>query len=167
MQDGESKDGGGVKKDGAGAGESAGVKPSAVTAGSGGLVGRADGQAQRVLGSELPFILQKRPFWTFYCPLCSAERRSFYWPKPQLKHYIQLTVFTIFWLVVLYPLFGVKGVFVSLPIWVLFEFFYRARARQSLICPHCGFDPYLYKFDPKLAKERVKEFFGGRGGGGK
>ena len=40
-----------------------------------------------------------------------------------------------------------------------FEFVYRARARQSLICPHCGFDPYVYKHDVKLARKKVELFF--------
>jgi hypothetical protein len=39
---------------------------------------------------------------------------------------------------------------------------YRAYARQSLICPHCGFDPYLYKHDVKLARKKVEEFFAAR-----
>jgi hypothetical protein len=54
---------------------------------------------------------------------------------------------------------GLKGVFLIFPVWALFEFVYRARARQSLICPHCGFDPYLYKHDIKLARKKVELFF--------
>ena len=54
---------------------------------------------------------------------------------------------------------GFKGLFLNLPVWAVFEFFYRARARQSLICPHCSFDPYLYKHDVKLAREKIEQHF--------
>ncbi len=108
---------------------------------------------------SLPFQYQKRAFWEFFCPVCKAQRRSFYWPSPRLKHYISLSVFAIIVTLILFPFFGYKGVFVNLPFWGVFEFIYRARARQSLICPHCGFDPYLYKHDVKLARQKMDEFF--------
>lgn len=34
----------------------------------------------------------------------------------------------------------------------------RMRYRESVKCPHCGFDPIAYKKDPSLAAKRVKEF---------
>lgn len=111
------------------------------------------------LMESLPFQFQKRPFWEFFCPVCKAQRRSFYWPSPRLKHYISLSIFAILITLIMYPFFGMKGFVVNLPIWVVFEFVYRARARQSLICPHCGFDPYLYKHDVKLARQKMDEFF--------
>ncbi len=108
---------------------------------------------------SLPFQYQKRPYWEFYCPVCKAKRRTFYWPSPRKKHYISLGVLAFCLTGVLWPLFGFKGFFLNFPIWGLFEFFYRARARQSLICPHCGFDPYLYKYDVKLARQKIEQFF--------
>ena len=54
---------------------------------------------------------------------------------------------------------GPRGVFLIFPVWAVFEFFYRARARQSIICRNCGFDPYLYKFDVQLARQRVEIFW--------
>lgn len=60
----------------------------------------------------------------------------------------------LFW-----PLFKFKGLFMFIPVWAVFEFFYRLRARQSLICPHCGFDPYLYKHDVGLARKKIEKFF--------
>jgi hypothetical protein len=57
------------------------------------------------------------------------------------------------------PWIGFRGFFLIFPFWALFEFVYRARARQSLICGRCGFDPYLYKYDVKLARDKVERFF--------
>lgn len=111
---------------------------------------------------SLPFQYQKRPYWEFICPVCKKERRSFYWPSPRAKHYVQLVVVDAFITICLWPVVGFKGLFLILPIWAGFEFFYRARARQSLICPHCAFDPYLYKHDVKLARAKVERHFEAR-----
>ncbi|MGE4232772.1 MAG: hypothetical protein AB7F43_05520 [Bacteriovoracia bacterium] len=108
---------------------------------------------------RLPFLYQEREFWEFYCPICKIQRRSFYWPTPRKKHYVAIVVAGLFLWLVSWPWAGWKGVFLILPFWAFFEFFYRARARQSLICSQCGFDPYLYKFDVKLARKKVEEFF--------
>jgi rubredoxin len=108
---------------------------------------------------SLPFQYQKRDFWEFYCPVCKAQRRSFYWPSPRPKHYTQFAVFAAILTGSLWSFFGFKGLFLNIPVWGFFEFFYRARARQSLICPHCGFDPYLYKHDVKLARQKMNRFW--------
>jgi hypothetical protein len=111
---------------------------------------------------SLPFQYQKRDFWEFYCPICKKQRRSFYWPSPRLRHYLRFVGFGLFMAGCLWPWCGFKGLFLILPAWALFEFFYRARARQSLICPYCGFDPYIYKHDVKLARQKVEQFFAAR-----
>jgi len=108
---------------------------------------------------SLPFQYQKRAFWEFFCPVCKNQRRSFYWPSPRLRHYLQLAVFGAFLTACLWPWAGLKGAVLTFPVWAVFEFIYRARARQSLICPHCGFDPYIYKYDVKLARKKVEEHF--------
>lgn len=108
---------------------------------------------------SLPFQYQKRKYWEFYCPVCKHERRSFYWPSPRFRHYLSLFVYGAAQTGALWMWAGLKGAFLVLPVWAGFEFIYRARARQSLLCPHCGFDPYLYKHDVKLARSRVEQFF--------
>lgn len=111
---------------------------------------------------SLPFQYQKRPYWEFYCPVCKKERRSFYWPSPRRRHYFQLAVLGLFITLCLWPLVGFKGLFVNVLLWAIFEFAYRARARQSLVCPYCAFDPYLYKHDVKLARKKVEQHFASR-----
>jgi hypothetical protein len=34
----------------------------------------------------------------------------------------------------------------------------RMRYRASVKCPHCGFDPIVYKYNPGVAAKQVKEF---------
>ena len=87
------------------------------------------------------------------------ERRSFYWPSPRPRHYFSLFVFGAVQTLALWPWTKIKGLVLIFPVWAAFEFFYRLRARQSLICPNCGFDPYLYKFDVQLARKKVEEHF--------
>jgi len=111
---------------------------------------------------SLPFQYQKREYWEFYCPICKAQRRSFYWPTPRKKHYIQLAVFAACLTFALWRWCGIKGFFLNFVVWGLFEFYYRARARQNLICNQCGFDPYLYKYDVKLARQKMDEFWSHR-----
>lgn len=45
------------------------------------------------------------------------------------------------------------------PFWILFEFFYRARTRVALSCPHCGFDPYLYLADAQWARDEMETYW--------
>jgi hypothetical protein len=46
------------------------------------------------------------------------------------------------------PIFAVLIVFV--------EFFIQIKQRLLLVCPHCGFDPVLYKKNPAQCAEKVK-----------
>ncbi len=108
---------------------------------------------------SLPFRYQQREYWEFYCPVCKAQRRSFYWPSPRKRHYGALAILGLFITAVCQPWIGLRGVVFIFPIWAVFEFAYRARARQSLICSRCGFDPYLYKYDVKLARDKVERFW--------
>ncbi len=43
-----------------------------------------------------------------------------------------------------------------------FQVFLRVRYRESLKCPHCGFDPILYKNDSAKAAEKVSGFLESR-----
>jgi hypothetical protein len=103
--------------------------------------------------------LNKKPFWEFICPVCKTVRRSTYWPSPRPKHYLALIIFTIFITYVFWNYTGLKGLFLFFVFWPIFEFFYRLFARQALICPHCGFDPYLYKYNVDLARKKIEDFF--------
>lgn len=40
----------------------------------------------------------------------------------------------------------------------MLQVFLRVRYRESVKCPHCGFDPILYKKNPTAAAQVVKQF---------
>ncbi len=61
--------------------------------------------------------------------------------------------------VLLWQWTGPKGFFLAIPFWAAFEVVYRLKARQSIQCRKCGFDPFLFKFDKNLAKKKVEEHF--------
>ena len=42
------------------------------------------------------------------------------------------------------------------------QVFLRVRYRESIKCPHCGFDPILYKQNSELAAQKVKTFMESR-----
>jgi hypothetical protein len=94
--------------------------------------------------------------WSFYCPLCKIARRMPCRPKPTRRHYLQIGLTSVFFALVSWPLFGMKGLVSFIPLWICFEVAYRARVRAALSCRNCGFDPYLFLVDVNRAKAEVK-----------
>jgi hypothetical protein len=94
-----------------------------------------------------------------YCPLCS---KGFHFKLPKRltsKHMLQvgLTSFIAMWL--LWPFLGIKGLVIFIPFWIVFEVAFRLQKRQQVVCPHCAFDPVLYKRSPVLARQKVELFW--------
>lgn len=93
-----------------------------------------------------------------YCAFCRSIRTVY-----SKRHVSMVDIF----------LAAFSSVLLSLAIWqdfdpraVIFfalglgfaEIFIAIRWRFSIACPHCGFDPVIYKKNPVLAAERVKRF---------
>lgn len=91
-----------------------------------------------------------------YCAFCKSERLVY-----SKKHVSVIDI----------GLAALAGLLLSVIVWqdfdpraVVFfslglglaELFIQVRWRLSIPCPHCGFDPVLYKRSPPLAAERVK-----------
>src|SRR5208283_1586077 len=106
----------------------------------------------------------KKIFWkekgskpyAFLCPLCTSKRKIPYQPRPTVRHYVQIGLTAACLMLLTWPLFGWKGIVSFVPIWTIFEVLYRGRVRGALLCPHCGFDPYLYMVDIKRARAEVE-----------
>jgi hypothetical protein len=95
--------------------------------------------------------------WQFYCPHCRLARRLPYRSRPGgARHFAQVGITAAFFALVAWPVFGWKGILSAVPIWTLFETFYRARMRAALECENCGFDPYLYLTDVSKARDHVR-----------
>lgn len=98
----------------------------------------------------------------FFCPLCKDHQSTKIPEKIGWKHHLSLAVFTIVFAAVAWPLFELKGVFFYLLFWAVFEFALRLGKRHALVCRGCGFDPFLYKVDVKLARNALKKHWQGR-----
>jgi RNase P subunit RPR2 len=106
-------------------------------------------------------LLQKK-FFRFYCPQCRAERRLPAAPRISLRHWMQIGITTLVLTAALWPFFGLKGLIVFVPLWAGFELVFRSRMRIVLACPSCGFDPFLYIRDVKLARAEMEKFWRSR-----
>ena len=96
--------------------------------------------------------------WCFICPLCKASRRVAFRPNPGgLRHVSQITLLTAVYTLIGWSWQGWKGIVAFVPFWTLFEIIYRWHVRASLSCSQCGFDPYLFKVDLKLAHQEVED----------
>ncbi len=95
--------------------------------------------------------------WSFICPLCEADRRVRFNPHPaNFKYIAKVALTSLIFMFAAWPWFHWKGLVVFVPLWAVFEFTYRWRMRAAIICPHCGFDPYLFSIDMDWAKEEIE-----------
>ena len=98
--------------------------------------------------------------WKFYCPVCKSDRRVPYRAKPGgFKQISQVFLTTAFLTLLTWPWFEWKGIVAIVPIWTVFEVYYRLSVRSALVCPHCGFDPYLYMVDVQKARSEMDVFW--------
>jgi predicted RNA-binding Zn-ribbon protein involved in translation (DUF1610 family) len=100
-----------------------------------------------------------RQAWTFFCPLCRSQRILAQSPRPHLGHAFQIGLTSLVIAAAAWPWCGAKGLLSFVPLWTVFELVFRLRLRARLSCPHCGFDPYLYKTDVRRARGEVERFW--------
>lgn len=93
----------------------------------------------------------------FFCPLCHYHQSTNTIEKVSWKHHAQLVLATLAITLFTWSFFGLKALSFYLVLWAGFEFFYRARKREALICQSCGFDPFLYMRDRKKARSVLKK----------
>ncbi|HEY8280439.1 MAG TPA: hypothetical protein VIH99_12495 [Bdellovibrionota bacterium] len=109
------------------------------------------------MAPEEPFQFVRAGKLHFFCPLCKYHQSTSTIQKVEAKHYFQLGILTLAITLLTYPVFGLKGLSLYLVFWAVFEFFYRLRKRQALVCQSCGFDPFLYKQDVHRARKALRE----------
>jgi hypothetical protein len=93
----------------------------------------------------------------FFCPLCHHHQSTNTIRRVSWKNIAQLGLLTATATFLAWPFFGEKGIAMLFPFWAGFEFFYRLRKRQALICESCGFDPFLYKQDVQKARAKLRQ----------
>jgi hypothetical protein len=95
----------------------------------------------------------------FFCPLCSQHQSTNTIERVAWQHHLQLALLTLATTLVAWPFFGIDGLLFYLVWWAGFEVVYRLRKREALVCRNCGFDPFLYKRDPKVARKAVQAYW--------
>lgn len=108
------------------------------------------------MAPEKPFQFVRAGKMHFFCPLCKYHQSTSTIDKVGLKHHAQIALGTITITYFSFPIFGLKGLSLYLVFWTAFEFFYRLRKRQALVCESCGFDPFLYKQDVNKARQALR-----------
>jgi len=109
--------------------------------------------------SERKFFKIKKANNSFLCALCSAPRQMRYKRSLSVKNYFQLTLLAITLTYFLYPVFGMKTVYLYFIVWLAAEITNKALYRSELPCPYCGFDATWYKRDVRVARTKVEEFW--------
>lgn len=95
----------------------------------------------------------------FICPLCSAQRGLRYSSRLSFKHYLHITMISVVLSLLLFPLMGLKSMFMVFGVWAIYETVYKSLYRKEIPCPHCGFDATWYKRDVRVAKRLVEQFW--------
>jgi hypothetical protein len=95
--------------------------------------------------------------WSFYCPQCKIPRKIPYKARPTLKHYAQVGLTALVFVLMTWNWFTWKGIVAFVPMWVVFEALYRTKVRAALSCENCGFDPILYLVDVKRARRDIED----------
>lgn len=109
------------------------------------------------MAPEKPFQFVRAGKLHFFCPLCHYHQSTSTIQKVQLKHHAQIALLTVATALLTFPIFGFSGIALYLVFWSGFEFFYRLRKRQALVCESCGFDPFLYKQDVSKARQALRQ----------
>ncbi len=109
------------------------------------------------MAPEKPFQFVREGKLHFFCPLCHYHQSTSTISKVRLKHHAQIAILTAASTLIAFPLFGFSGIALYLVYWTVFEFFYRLRKRQALVCESCGFDPFLYKQDVVMARKALRQ----------
>ncbi len=109
------------------------------------------------MAPEKPFQFFRAGKLHFFCPLCKRHQSTNTIARVKFQHHLQLALLTVAVTLLAFPIFGLKGLALYLVFWACFEFFYRLRKRQALICESCGFDPFLYKQDAGVARKALRQ----------
>jgi hypothetical protein len=108
-------------------------------------------------------LWREKTFYEFLCPLCRTERRISLKPNPwSAKNVARVGIATALLMLLSWNWLGGWGVFFFVPVWTLYETFYRLNVRKMLTCESCGLDPILYLADVKRARAGVEKHFEGK-----
>ena len=98
----------------------------------------------------------KKTFQKVFCAFCRLERKvctkkHIGWTNVLLSFFVSIAVMFVVWQKI-----EPKAVLIFAISLMISEVFVQLRWRLSLPCPHCHFDPALYKRNPEQASQNVK-----------
>jgi len=97
-----------------------------------------------------------------YCAFCKNPREIYSKRSLSLINYIQALGIGIIATFLIWHEFNPKGLVIVVFAMIVIESGILLRRRTDLPCPHCGFDPALYKRNASAACEQVKKHIEGR-----
>lgn len=105
------------------------------------------------------FYKVKNPTKSFLCALCTAPRQMKYSKNLSIKNYIQITLLCAALSWALFPVMGLKSIYLMFVVWPIVEVANKLLYRKEIPCPYCGFDATWYRRDVKVAKRKVEDFW--------
>jgi hypothetical protein len=93
---------------------------------------------------------------TILCAFCRLNRRIFVKKSIDWTNVLTAAIAAALLMFVIWQDADPRAVIFFVAFLAVAEVFVRLRWRMSLPCPHCGFDPLLYKLDREETVRRVK-----------
>lgn len=96
------------------------------------------------------------------CAFCRLEHRVY--TKKEVSVLDVLVILSVTGVMALAIWGGpdLRSLLIFMSLAFVMQVFLRVRYRESIKCPHCGFDPIVYKQDPERAAQRVTAFMENR-----
>jgi hypothetical protein len=96
------------------------------------------------------------------CAFCQLPHRVYLKKEVSIFDVILLLVITGVLALAIWEGPDLRSLLIFMTLAFILQVFLRVRYRESVKCPHCGFDPILYNHQPEQAAQRVKSFMESR-----
>jgi glutaredoxin len=96
------------------------------------------------------------------CVFCKLDHRVYLKKEVNFRDIIVLLFITGLLAFAIWGEPDLRSMLIFMTLAFIFQIFLRVRYRESVKCPHCGFDPILYKQDNKKAATKVNQFMAQR-----
>ena len=91
-----------------------------------------------------------------FCAFCRLERRVYTKKNISWTNVVLALLCSLLLTLIVWGGIDPRAFLIFIFLLICSDVFIRFRWRMALACPHCGFDPLLYKRDPDETVKRVK-----------
>lgn len=92
----------------------------------------------------------------FYCAFCRTQRSIKNQIHVQLFEVLLCLAASLILMLFFWQNLDFRFIAIFAMLVIVYEFFVQIKQRMLMSCPHCGFDPVLYKKNVKACVEKVK-----------